>query len=333
MRHITKNISLLLITVLFIGCGGSGKSNDNTNVKDEIKVNGDKTSDPVKTTKPTVSTANDKEDNRVFYISKKIEYYKDENITTTYTYKDKHLDELKKSSTMGTSNFKKYRYFQNHKVVKAYDSNDLVVSVAVFEELKNPSKRFTYDNRLSLNTKINFITLPYDSLKVLDKEHISKLIYPNTTGNIYKYDKEDNLLSRENGYFDDNGSGILSQIDDKNTNFLLNDNLKFIPEQVSNYEYDSTSVLKSVTFKASSEFKADVNVSFYGNGLLKDMNISTGDRYHYDENGLLAQNTRVKNGMKSTINYTYSKDLKTITVKDADGRLVKEYRFDIKEGE
>jgi hypothetical protein len=322
MNYKKTDFLILPFLALFVGCGGSGTTASSVKPAQNHKLQTTQESQNI------IETDIQLDEKKFLHVVSKITYNLDENVTTTYTYKNNHLEKLEKVSTMGRVETKKYRYFQDDEIVKTYDSSDVVKAVAIFTKLQKPEKSYIYDNRLSLNEDINYMLLPYDSLKVLDKKHINKLIYPDTTGNIYTYDAKDNLLSIENGYFDDNASEVFSQIeDDENTSFLLGDVLAFHKEQSSDYLYDKSDRLKSVSFKGSTDVKTGVDVSFYENGSLRDMNISTGGSFHYTNDGLLQQKIKVKNGKKNISNYTYSKDLKTVSLKNGSDKLVTIYKF------
>jgi hypothetical protein len=327
MKFARKDLVLSLSLILFTGCGGGGSDTTQIQKVDETPT---KTTDPNKenltttSTKPKISAPTK---DRVFYISKKIEYKPDENITTRYIYKNSLLNEVDTSSTSGVTTLKTYKYFQDNKVVKSYDESGLVTDVATFQPLKDPNHRYIYDRRLSLDMSKQYLLSTYDSLIYGTKSHLVKRIDILLAGSHLTYDDKDNLLKIEDGSFELNQQNSLE--DDINTSFLLDDKiLKFTPNQESNYIYDGSGVLKKVEFDTTtSNLTADIKTSFYQNGQLQDLNISTGDSFHYDKNGLLKTKTRTIQGQKIVYNYTYSSDLKTVTVKNANGVITQQYTF------
>ncbi len=309
--------SLIIASIMILllqGCGG-GNSPALGNLSD------------------TTGTVTPLNAHKIFYITSKLEVKPDENITTTYTYHDKYLSRINRSSTDGWTDKKSYKYFDNYQVMKTYDVRDNLESISTFIPVHRQDNSNLYNRRLSFDEDVTYLLFTNDTLTYHNPYHIKKLITINTTGNLYTYNSDDLLTKIENGSYENNNSNAIDQLDnDENTTFLLsstNTPLAFISNQETRYNYDTNGILTGITFEGQGgTLEADANVSLYNNGALKELILSTGDSFFYNSSGYLTKRTSMKNGISSTNNYTYSDDLKTITVKNASGDTVQLYTFD-----
>ena len=330
MREMSLVASMLLLTLQ--GCGGGGTATTQTQDV-QSTTTADKETIQTSGTKATEPTPQTKDSKKLFVIKSKTTYKVDENITTTYAYHDKYLSGVHESSTTGVSIDTTYQYFQNHQVMKSYDERGYVKSVAVFAPRTNPNSDYIFDRRLSQDTNARYLLSTFDALAYHDGLQVRKQIDATTTGTRFTYDAKDLLSKIESGnYGETNPEAIDALQDDANTSYLLEEgSLDFTPAQETEYLYSATGVLDGVAFHApAGDLNADISVSFYADGKLEDLNISTGDSFHYNQEGYLESKSNTRHGTQTTYNYTYTNDGKTVTVKDANGKLVKAYRFEMK---
>jgi len=317
-RFLKISLATVMAVSLLQGCGGGSSSNENGYQEDLTDTSTKPSKNEQLGTMGEVGSKPTKE--KLYYLIKKLEYKGDENITTTYGYKDGYLAEENQSSTLDYKKQTIYRYFKNHKVLKSFDGRDNLKDIIFFKPLSKSHGNNIYDKRISQNPDIHYMLSPVDELLYLDKSYISKKINKDKTGMVFEYDKHDLLKKVIYGEYDELTAETLEKMKD--------DNLKFTPSQYIEYHYKN-GLLKSVQFHAEGkELKTDVTTSFYDDGKLEDLNFSSGDSLHYGKDGLLKSKTGTIHSQKIVYNYDYKNDGKQITVTDTDGNVVKTYIFD-----
>ena len=314
-RYTHSLLAVGIATLLFQGCGGGANGDDSGSGEiieagtpsqtPSLEENGDKSQTP-------------KGSNRhIYHIVKKIEYRADQNITTDYSYDaEGYLSKKDIVSTSGVSEHTHYAYLNDHTQMTAKSDTNQILYEAFFTSKSDEGHDYIYDRRLSFDKDHIYLLDEKDPLAYYHDRHIDEMVPPNGDATKYYYDANDLLKKVE--YGTERGD-------------------EFVVDQYANYIYDENGAFEKVNFyltNSAKEFKViDINCSFYSDGTLEDMNLSTKDRFHYDKQGYLKEVTHQTKPNPYLHRYNYSKDKKEISISDQNGKTVKKYIFEESKGE
>jgi len=328
MGRISLNF-ILFVSLLGIGLSGCG--GNSSPVDQKLSLDGKEDSeqqDPTEKKDVDYSTF-------TLYLKTKKEFKSNSNITINYMYdSDGYLAKSTKSdSSNGDVVVNEYRYFENHKILKVYEDDNLV-KLAIFEPKQGTlNYNIASINRLSLVSKKQYFYHTFDT--VIRNLQVKSIVTDMELGlnytDFFNYDDNGFLTKMQNGRYKLNPDVQAQLSNDTNTSFLLEHNATIMPffaNESQNYLYEGNR-LKTVQFDnyddGDIEVSSDVNISYHKLGVIKDIKISTGDSWNYNEDGILISSKTAKDVQRV---YKYSNDYKTVTVTDANGKRVKQYIFD-----
>ncbi len=289
---------------------------------------------------PSVRNLADTTQNNIsfpLYLKTKKEFNLDLNVTTNYEYNNNGylIKSVQTTSDNSDTITQEYRYFEDHKVLKIYQ-DDILVKLATFKP-RHSSLNYNVasSSKLSLVSDKQYLYNTFDTVIYHNNLQVKSVITQMRFGLNYvdrfSYRYNDSLKKIEEGRYSLSSDVQTELSNDNNTSFLLNSNIFAIPfeiTQAQNYLY-TNNTLKTIQFDlyddGDIEISSDLNVSYYPSGLIKQINMSTGESRNYNKNGILIS---IKTAKDTKIDYTYTNDNKTITLTDINGKVVKEYIFD-----
>ena len=313
MRNLTDSWVAVGFLMLFLqGCGGGGNGSAtvNSNQKSASSTKNPSLTENEykgKTTKPS-----QKSNKHLYHIIERIAYKPDQNITTNYSYDDDgYIIKKDISSTNGVSEHIRYEYLNDHTQMIAKNETNQILYEAFFTLKSDEKHDYIYDRRLSFDKNNIYLLDEKDPVTYYNHLHLEEMVPPKGDATMYYYDANDLLKKVEYG---------------------IEKGDEFVVDQYANYIYDDNGTFEKVNFyltNSSKEFKViDINCSFYSDGKLQDMNLSTKDRFHYDQQGYLKEVEHQLKPNPYKYTYRYSKDKKEISISDQNGKMVKKYIFE-----